>query len=101
MQAARPVLEKILRDALRRAPREEAALWAWPLVCGAAVAEKTEAIACTGNRLRVLVPDETWRAQLQDFRGQYIAGLEKFIGVKLNGIDFEAATAKPPAKERK
>ena len=100
MQAARPVLEKIVRDALRRAPREEAVLWAWPLVCGAAVAAKTEAIACAGNRLRVLVPDETWRAQLQDFRGQYTAALGKLIGVKLDGIDFEVANAKPPAKDR-
>jgi hypothetical protein len=100
MQAARPLLEKIVRDALRRAPREEAALWAWPLLCGAAVAGKTEAIDCAGNRLRVSVPDETWRAQLQVFRGQYIAALEKLIGVKLDGIDFEVATARPAAKER-
>ena len=100
MQSARPVLEKIARDALRHAPREEAVVWAWPLVCGAMVAGKTEAISCAGSRLRVLVPDENWRAQLQEFRGQYIAALEKLIGVNLDGIDFEVAAAKSPAKER-
>lgn len=100
MQSARPVLEKIVREALRLAPRQEAVVWAWPLICGSTVAGKTEAISCAGNRLRVLVPDETWRAQLQDFRGQYIAALEKLVGVKLDGIDLEVATAKPPAKER-
>lgn len=94
------MLEKIVRDALRHAPREEAVVWAWPLVCGATVAGKTEAASCSGNRLRVLVPDDTWRAQLQEFRGQYIAAIEKLVGVKLEGIDFEVTTSKPPAKER-
>ena len=100
MQAARPVLEKIVRDALRRAPREEAAIWSWPLVCGATVAAKTEAVSYDANRLRVLVPDKIWRAQLQEFRAQYIAAFEKLIDVKLDGIDFEVAMAKPPEKER-
>jgi hypothetical protein len=101
MHAAKPTLEKIVRDALRRAPREEAAVWAWPVVCGATVAAKTEALTCVNNRLRVLVPDANWQAQLADFQPHYLAALENLIGIALDGIDFEIAGAKhPPRSDR-
>jgi len=101
MKAARHGLETIVRQALSRAPREEAALWAWPLVCGAQVASKTEAIACDNERLQVVVPDSTWQAQLREFVPQYLNSLQKLIGVRLAGIDFPLAGAKRAAVNSK
>ena len=94
MKAARHGLETIVRQALARAPREEAAAWAWPLVCGAQVASKTEALGCENERLQVVVPDLTWQAQLREFVPQYLSSLEKLIGVRLAGIDFHLPGAK-------
>ena len=100
MQSSGPALKKILRDALRHAPEQEAPIWAWPLVSGAAVAAKTEALAFENGVLRVLVPDERWRAQLADMAPQYVAAINSFVGVKVSRIEFEVAgRAKPPRKE--
>jgi len=75
-------------------------MWAWPLVSGAAVAAKTEARGFENGILRVLVPDERWRAQLADMAPQYLAAINQFVGVKVNRIEFEVAgRAKPPRKE--
>jgi hypothetical protein len=94
MESAKSTLEKIVFRALKNAPREEAALWAWPLACGSAVAARTEALSCDGVRLRVAVPDATWRAQLADFVPQYLAAIERLVQIKLEAIDFEPVSAK-------
>ena len=100
MQSSGPALKKIVRDALRHAPEQEAPMWAWPLVSGSAVAAKTEAVAFESGILRVLVPDERWRAQLADMAPQYLAAINSFVGVKVTRIEFEiAGRAKPPRRE--
>jgi predicted nucleic acid-binding Zn ribbon protein len=100
MQSSGSSLKKIVRDALRHAPEQEAPVWAWPLVSGAAVAAKTEAVAFENGILRVLVPDAQWRAQLADMAPQYVAAINQFVGVQVIRIEFEvAARAKPPRKD--
>jgi len=91
MQSSRPTLTKIMRDALRRAPSGEAPVWAWPLVCGAAVAGKTKAVAFEEGTLRVVVPDSNWRAQLTDMAEQYLAAMNRFVGPAVKRIEFEVA----------
>ena len=56
MEHIRQSLQQIVVDAVRRAPAEDVPLLAWPLACGAAVAEKTRAqlLSLTGEYLRQL-----------------------------------------------
>src|SRR5437660_11220401 len=100
MHSSCSALKKFVRDALRHAPEQEAPIWARPLFSGAAVAAKTEALAFENGVLRVLVPDERWRAQLADMAPQYVAAINSLVGVKVTRIEFEVAgRAKPPRKE--
>jgi predicted nucleic acid-binding Zn ribbon protein len=88
MERARAGLQKIVRDALRRAPEEEAPLLAWPVVCGARVAARTQALGFAEGTLRVEVPDTGWRAQLRDLAPQYLAALNQSVGTRVERIEF-------------
>lgn len=90
MRPIRTDLEKIVLDALKRAPelKQEAPVLAWPLVCGPMVAQKTRAISFTQGRLTVRVPDAAWRAQLAGFIPQYMAALNRTGGGEVKQIDF-------------
>src|SRR5437868_628708 len=93
MQSAREGLLKIVVDALQRAPQEQAPLLAWSLVCGASVAEKTQATSFKDGVLQVAVPDETWRNQLRQMAPQYLAGLNRMVGDRVKRVEFTAVTA--------
>lgn len=88
MEHARAGLEKIVGDAFRHAPAEEAVVLAWPLVCGTAVATKTRALEFHSGVLRVQVPDLAWRAQLLAFSPQYIGALNELAGQSVRRIVF-------------
>jgi hypothetical protein len=72
-------LEKVVAGSLRRAPRTETALLAWPLACGSAVAARTRAIEFAAGVLRIEVPDAAWRAELQHLAPKYLAILNKYL----------------------
>jgi predicted nucleic acid-binding Zn ribbon protein len=91
MQPIRSTLNKIVRDALARASEADAPLFAWPLACGAAVASKTEAISFEKGTLHVVVPDVTWRAQLEDLAPQLVKKLRELVGPAVERIQFELA----------
>lgn len=73
---------------LRSAPAGQAPLLAWPLICGAAVAEKTQALDFHGGILRVRVPDAGWRCELSRLAPQYSAALHDLAGEKVLSIAF-------------
>jgi Dna[CI] antecedent DciA-like protein len=80
-------MEKIIAGSLRKAPSAQAALLAWPLACGSAVAGRTRAIEFSRGVLRVEVPDSAWRAELQHLAPRYVAALNRYAkGV--NRIEF-------------
>jgi len=81
-------LEKIVLGALRRVPQAEAALLAWPLVCGSVVAERTRALEFIGTILRVEVPDAGWRREMQSLAPRYLATLNRYAGQKVERIEF-------------
>jgi len=66
-------------------------LLAWPVVCGAAVAEKTKALSFVDGVLVVAVPDAAWRMQLQGMYQQYLAGLNQLAGKQVQNISFVVA----------
>jgi hypothetical protein len=88
MEQAGAGLEKIIVGSLRRAPQAEAPLLAWPLVCGSAVAERTQAVAFADAVLRVEVPDAGWKREMQSLAPQYLATLNRYAGQKVERIEF-------------
>ena len=98
MQHAGAGLQKIVTDTLRRAPTDEAALLAWPLVCGTAVAGKTRALDFTDGVLSVQVPDANWRTQLLGLAPQYLAEVNKFVTKNVRKIAFVIADESAPQR---
>lgn len=80
MLRAKPTLDKIVAEQLRRAPAQERPLLAWGVVCGKTVAEKTSAKAFSEGELQVTVPDRGWQKELASFLPQYIAGINRLAG---------------------
>jgi len=66
-------------------------LLAWPVVCGAAVAERTRALSFVDGVLIVAVPDAVWRSQLQLMYQQYLAGMNQIAGQQVRNISFVVA----------
>jgi len=88
MERATAGLQKIVSDALRRTPPEQAPMLAWPLACGTAVAERTRPIQFDDGVLRVEVPDSGWRAELQALAPQYVAVINRYTAQSVRRIEF-------------
>ena len=88
MQQAGSALDRIVIDSLRRAPRTDAAVIAWPLVCGSAVAERTRALSFTAGVLQVEVADAGWKRELQSLAPRYVATLNRYVGLQVQRIEF-------------
>jgi hypothetical protein len=88
MEQARGTLKKIVMQAVRRVPPEQAPGVAWPFACGTAVASKTEVLEFKDGVLRVGVPDARWRSQLKDMSRQYLSMLNEYSGQKVTRIEF-------------
>jgi predicted nucleic acid-binding Zn ribbon protein len=91
MQQARGTLRKIFAEKVCGPAGEDAPLLAWPVVCGATVAEKTRALSFVDGVLIVAVPDTAWRKQLQGMYQQYLAGLNQLAGKRVVSISFVVA----------
>lgn len=87
MKHAGTTLRKIFKDTISREP-DTGVMLAWPLACGAKTAERTNAVAFTEGVLTILVPDETWRCQLQSLSPQYLAALNQITPQPVRKIDF-------------
>lgn len=88
MQQAGTGIDRIVADSLRRVPRAEAALVAWPLVCGSAVAERTRAVSFAAGVLRVEVADAGWKRELQSLAPRYVATINRYVGQQVQRIEF-------------
>jgi len=89
MQQARSTLRKIVADMVRR-EGADGPVMAWPLACGAKIAERTSALGFANGVLIVSVPDEAWRRQLRGFVPQYLAALNQIVAEPVNEIQFRA-----------
>ena len=96
MERARDGLQKIVVDAIRRAPAGQAAILGWPLACGATVAARTRAVSYADGVLNVEVPDALWRNELVNLAPKYLAMLNQFAKVKR----IEFATVKDSSAKR-
>jgi hypothetical protein len=98
MEPAQAGFHKIVADILRRAPAEDAAGIAWRLVCGRAVADKTEVLGFREGVLRVRVPDEAWRANLGGFVPRYLELLNTMLSRNVEKIEFVPPEKSPQKK---
>ncbi|HEY6253937.1 MAG TPA: DUF721 domain-containing protein [Candidatus Angelobacter sp.] len=91
MEPIRTGLRHIMSDFLKTQPQDEAALLAWPIVCGAEVASRAKAVSFAGGRLTVEVPDATWRSQLAAFTPRYLSGLNELLGTVVQELLFRVS----------
>lgn len=85
-------LERIVVKSLRHLPPAEAALSAWPVVCGSAVAERTRAEIFADGILRVTVADAAWKRELQALAPRYVAAMNQYVGERVERIEFLVQT---------
>ena len=88
MERASASLDKTISQVLRRVPLKESILLAWPVACGAAVADRTRAVSFERGVLSVEVPDQRWRRELSSLAGQYLAALNRFSAERVQRIEF-------------
>ena len=93
MQQVRATLKKIAAEIVRR-EGDGGPVMAWPLVCGAKIAERTTAVGFAGGILTVAVPDQAWRRQLQSFLPQYLAALNQTVAEPVADIQFRTVQPK-------
>jgi len=79
-------LEKIVTRSVRRSANSP--LLAWPLACGSAVAERTQAVSFAYGVLRIEVPDAGWRNELQHLAPRYLATINRYAANTVNRIEF-------------
>lgn len=92
MESNRSDLHKIIGDALRNAPADQAPTLAWPSVCGTSVAKKTKALDFARGVLRVQVPDKAWRTELEALAEDYVRALNELVTKKVAKIEFVVPT---------
>jgi hypothetical protein len=93
--SARANLSSLAHRILAGTPPDEAAVLAWPLICGPGVAERTKALSFYRDVLLVEVPDAGWRNQLQGFSAHYADRLAKLLGIEVKGIRYHVCSANP------
>lgn len=88
MDRAAAGLEKLVADALHRAPAAESPLLAWPVACGSAVADRTRALGFTDGILRVEVADAGWQRELTALAPRYLAAINRYSGASVRRLEF-------------
>ena len=98
MEPIRSGLRRIMSDFLKTQSPDEAAVLAWPVVCGAEVASRTKAVSFVDGRLTVEVPDPNWRNQLAAFTPRYLSSLNELLGATVKELRFETTSQGPKAR---
>jgi hypothetical protein len=88
LDRAATTLEKVVADALHRAPAAESPLLAWPVACGSAVAERTRAVSFADGILQVEVADAGWQRELAALAPRYLASINRYVAVSVRRIEF-------------
>jgi predicted nucleic acid-binding Zn ribbon protein len=95
LQPAASGLQKVVTDCLRRTAPGDAAVMAWPLVCGSVMAERSRALAFADGVLRVEVAHAGWKQQLQELAPRYLAILNRYVGNRVERLEFVVAGRQP------
>jgi predicted nucleic acid-binding Zn ribbon protein len=101
LESIRTGLRNVMKDLLRAQPLEEAALMAWPVVCGKDVAARTKAVVFADGVVTVEVPDAAWRKQLTSLASRYISAYEALLGHVVKEVRFKVQPAVARTEEQK
>jgi predicted nucleic acid-binding Zn ribbon protein len=88
MEPVAASIDRLTRELLRRLPANEAALNAWPLVCGSRVSEKAVAQTLQEGVLTIQVPSKEWSTELYGLRSTYLDRLNQLCTEKITEIKF-------------
>jgi predicted nucleic acid-binding Zn ribbon protein len=99
LESIRTGLRNVMKDLLRAQPLEEAALMAWPVVCGRDVAARTRATVFADGVVTVEVPDTAWRKQLTSLASRYISAYEALLGHVVKEVRFKVQPAAARTEE--
>ena len=88
MEQAASRLESVISRVLQQVPAAESVLLAWPVACGSAVAERTQAVAFSDGILQVEVSDAGWRRELSALAPRYLAAVNRYARAKVERIEF-------------
>ncbi len=100
LQQVNAGLEKVVVASFRRLPAAEAAVSAWPMVCGSAVAQRTRAESFAEGVLRVTVADAAWKRELQMLAPRYVAAMNRYVGQRVERIEFLVPPSSAPATKK-
>ncbi len=89
LEGMRDLLKGALGRSLRGLQEEDRLAAAWPVACGAAMAERGAVVGYADGVVRVEVADEAWLRQMMSMRGQLAGELARAAGVKVTEIHFE------------
>jgi predicted nucleic acid-binding Zn ribbon protein len=102
LESIRTGLRNVMKDLLRAQPLEEAALMAWPVVCGRDVSVRTKAVLFADGVVTVEVPDAAWRKQLTALASRYISAYEALLGHDVvKGVRFRLQPSAARSEEVK
>lgn len=91
LTSARASLEKIAVELARAVSAADAPAIVWPLVCGAAVAERTRVLECANGTLRIEVTDPAWQQPAQELYTDYLAKFARILpSANIQRLEFIA-----------
>lgn len=88
MQRVRSEINSLAATVLRGASEEDRVLLAWPLVCGAHIAERSKAVAFQDGTLFVEVPDRSYQAELAGYLPHYLNQISAASQQQVSSIRF-------------
>lgn len=89
MEGMRTLLRGALGKSLSGMLEEDRLAAAWPVACGAAMAERGEIAGYSEGVVRVIVSDAAWMQQMRSMGEVLQRELGKISGVAVTGIHFE------------
>ncbi len=95
MQNMRDLLRGSLGRSLGPLPPLDRLAAAWPVACGAALAQRGEILSYDKGVVRVLVSSADWLQPLGQMRLILASDLARIAGVPVTAIHFETAAASP------
>lgn len=89
MQGMREILRGSLAKSLGSVTPLDKLATAWVVVCGKAMAERSEILSYEGGVVRAGVCDEGWMRHMVGMRGRLAVELAKIAGLTISEIHFE------------
>ncbi len=88
LEGVRDLLNTCLARSLEALTEEDKLAAAWPVACGAIVAQRGAVIGYADGVVQLQVVDEVWMLQMISMRGRLARDMGRIAGVKVSEIHF-------------